>query len=433
MASDGESNRVPQAATGLPRDTTPTWEVELLISGVAVFAMLQLPGWLDDRWFALAPRFDATWVQPLEFMYLYAKTAATLLAATFVVHLLLRAHWIAAVGMHSVHPGGIAWDKLRMGPVQREVERARYGTPEAAIERFDNRATTVFAIGVALASLLLVVAIVVPTGLLLMLLGARVLGVPVDGTKALLGGILLALAPSIVAALVDRAWGERFAPESGAHRVLSRIFEAYVRLGFARSGNPTLALFSSRGGRVRTMLLTFVLMTGAVFVAMLGYRAQRDPQRVGQYDAFPKPSATFADAIDPSHYDDQRNPDRDHPVPYIGSAVATGPYLRLVVPYAPRSDAPALARGCPTPAGKDDVRAAAMLACLRRLHALRLDGTPLPVEYLVGADPRTDRPALVAMLDIRALAPGRHALEVALAPVPGEKPSPASARIVFWH
>ena len=39
----------------LPRRTTPTWEVELLISGVAVFAMLQLPGWLDDRLFALLP------------------------------------------------------------------------------------------------------------------------------------------------------------------------------------------------------------------------------------------------------------------------------------------------------------------------------------------------------------------------------------------
>ena len=31
--------------------TARTWEVELLISGVAVFAMLQLPGWLDDRVF----------------------------------------------------------------------------------------------------------------------------------------------------------------------------------------------------------------------------------------------------------------------------------------------------------------------------------------------------------------------------------------------
>jgi hypothetical protein len=29
-----------ESADNLPRHTTPTWEVELLISGVAVFAML---------------------------------------------------------------------------------------------------------------------------------------------------------------------------------------------------------------------------------------------------------------------------------------------------------------------------------------------------------------------------------------------------------
>ncbi len=43
----------------LPQHTTPTWEVELLISGVAVFAMLQLPGWLDNQLFALMPRLDS--------------------------------------------------------------------------------------------------------------------------------------------------------------------------------------------------------------------------------------------------------------------------------------------------------------------------------------------------------------------------------------
>jgi hypothetical protein len=34
------------SADKLPKHTTPTWEVELLISGVAVFAMMQLPGWM---------------------------------------------------------------------------------------------------------------------------------------------------------------------------------------------------------------------------------------------------------------------------------------------------------------------------------------------------------------------------------------------------
>ena len=127
--------------------TTPTWEVELLISGVAVFAMLQLPGQLDDALFALEPRLGSDWRQILILGYIYGKSAAMILATTFVLHLLLRARWIALVGMHSVYPKGILLEKLRMGPIQNEVERELDQPIPERIERADNLATTVFAIG----------------------------------------------------------------------------------------------------------------------------------------------------------------------------------------------------------------------------------------------------------------------------------------------
>lgn len=78
--------------------TARTWEVELLISGVAVFAMLQLPGWLDDGMFALSPRLNDDWQIVVKLSYFYAKSAAVVLAVTFALHLLLRAQWIALVG-----------------------------------------------------------------------------------------------------------------------------------------------------------------------------------------------------------------------------------------------------------------------------------------------------------------------------------------------
>ena len=94
----------PPVVDALPAHTTPTWEVELLISGVAVFAMLQLPGLLDDAIFAWRPRFSQEWSSVVFLLYVYSKGAAVLLAGTFVVHLLLRARWIALVGLHSIHP-----------------------------------------------------------------------------------------------------------------------------------------------------------------------------------------------------------------------------------------------------------------------------------------------------------------------------------------
>lgn len=63
----------------LPQHTTPTWEVELLISGVAVFAMLQLPVWLDRQMFALTPRLDTDLAGVVLPLYVYLKSAALIL------------------------------------------------------------------------------------------------------------------------------------------------------------------------------------------------------------------------------------------------------------------------------------------------------------------------------------------------------------------
>jgi hypothetical protein len=82
------------------------------------------------------------------------------------------------------------------------------------------------------------------------------------------------------------------------------------------------------------------------------------------------------------------------------------------------------------------VRAAATLDCLQRLHPLMLDGKAIAsLRYDIASDPRTDRPALVAMVDVRALAPGRHELQVARPTAPDDQRPEASApyRIPFWR
>lgn len=398
---------IPEAdAHALPRHTTPTWEVELLISGVAVFAMLQLPGLLDDAIFALRPRFGASWAMPLVIVYLYAKSAAVVLAGTFVVHLVLRARWIALVGMLSVHPDGIDWDQLRMGPVGREIEMRRLGNVEAAIERADNRATTIFAIGVTLGSLFVLLTLLVGGFLLLALAaGAR------PDTNLLLIAVALLVVPFALAQVVDRRFGARLPPRGAGRRVLAAVLDAYARAGFGNARNPVFALLASHGGRRRVVIQTSATMMLVAAAVSTGYFAMREPGSFGSYARFPDAGEG---ALLASHYDDERNPARDRADPFIQSAVVSGPFLRLTVPYQPAHDAPAMQRYCPdarrraTPGGSG-----ALLQCLQRLHALVLDGKPLAVAYESGGDPRTGRPALVAMVDVRELAHGRHELQVA--------------------
>ncbi|HEY6545902.1 MAG TPA: hypothetical protein VIZ64_13465 [Dokdonella sp.] len=433
-----------ESASRLPRHTTPTWEVELLISGVAVFAMLQLPGWLDDRIFALEPRFNELWGDPILMLYVYLKCTALILAVTFSMHLLLRARWIAMVGMHSIYPGGIRWGKLRMGAVQRSLEMRRHGSADAAIERVDNRATIVFAVGVMMASMFLTISLLVTCIFAVSLAIAALSGAAADAGDLLLACLAITLLPLLAASLLDRCRGDRLREHGLARRLLSALFDLYARIGLTqKSANPIFSLLASHGGERRAIALTTAVTSVVGIAVALSLTYQKAPSSLGNYDLFPR----FADGsrtLDGAHYDDQRNPARDPPMPFIASMIASGPYLRLVVPYHPQHDAIALRDRCPSVASATgDARAAAALDCLQRLRSVSLDGKPLPaLQFELGTDARTDRPALVAMIDVRALPAGRHELAVARAePARGETREGASVkdpeaspwRIAFWR
>lgn len=427
-----------QDADALPGHTTPTWEVELLISGVAVFAMLQLPGWLDDRFFALVPRFEQGWVAMLTTLFVYLKSAALILAITFTLHLILRARWIALVGLRSVFPDGVRWKHLRMGPVRRALEQQRLAPATVVIERADNQATVVFAMGVMLGCLMLVVSLVVSVAFAITGTLQRVLGVNLDVVLPILAVVGVLTLPFLAAHLVDLRFGNALSATGWQRRALERIFRVYARVGIGRSQYVWL-LVSSRVGEVRSVvMLWLIVMPVAIGAAMTLFPA-KSPYRLGNYAAFPY-LANDSRAMNAAHYDDQRDLAHDPAVPYIQSTVIDTPYLQLVVPYQPDRDGAAVQRQCAAALDMTEakVRAEHTLDCLGELHAVTLDGQPLQaLRYQTGSDARTRRPALVAMIDVRALAPGRHELRVMRAPAATSRDKSRDAIneyvIPFWR
>lgn len=436
----GSDTTPPLADTDrLPRRTTPTWEVELLISGAAVFAMLQLPGWMDDHYFALRPRLALELGEALLMIYTYLKSATLILAITFAAHLALRAHWIAMVGLHSVYPDGVLWEKLRIGPVQREMLQRRGAAPEEVIERADNRATVVFAFGTMAATILFLL------GLFLCLVFVATAALNnignfhIKALHAFFGLFILSLLPLVFAICVDFAFGRRLSRHGRAWRALEAIFGVYWRAGFLR-GFSTMNVMTSHGGQRRmTLLISAIFMTTIAGVsAYSGMKASSRP--FGSYALFPDFGADSAHRLDVAHYGDLRDPERDATVPFVQSLLVTGAYLKLVVPYQPTRDDAALQRDCPAArtASDDDARAVALLDCLTQLHPVSLDGTPLvSLRYDAASDPRTDRPALHAMIDVRSLVPGRHELRVARAPAPpgshAKRDAATAYTIPFWR
>jgi hypothetical protein len=415
--------------------TTPTWEVELLISGVAVFAMLQLPGWLDERILMLMPRLNSTLGVPVFGLFIYATAASVILAVTFTAHLLLRAQWIALVGMHSVFPEGVRWENLRSGPILRAVEEKLVADPAANIERADNRATTVFAIGVSLATMQLVLALGIVLLFPLVYGIARLFRAQVDGALVFNIVLLLIIVPWALTVLADRLVGARLNPGGRIARAMAGLLRAYARVGFGH-GSSNLGLLYGRYGRRRAGLAVGLVGMLCIGLVMLGMLFNHEGNRFGSYALFPDFATSDTGQVDSAHYDDQRDHLRDDPVPFVQSAVITDDYLRLVVPYWPDRDIAAQRAHCADALAVADakMRAVSLLQCLTRLHAVTLDGKPLAdIHFDAGGDPRTRRPALVAMIDMRALAPGRHELTVTRPQRPKHPHDPTLDTIAFWR
>jgi hypothetical protein len=394
----------------LPARTTPTWELELIVSGATTLGLLQLPQLLDHGYFRamnLVPQDYAQLFMPL---WLYSKIAVVVLALTFLTHLCLRGYWVALVGLNSVYPGGIRWDRLGLGPIARgrfEQESPQVHIDEA-IERADNRATRVFGTGFSFALLMLAPVLLVLIAVLVAICVQASVG---EGyTLRIFGGVLaIVLVPWMLAAILDRRLGHLVQGMPQLARLVGAVIGIYGRLGFGPRSNPLVALFASNAGRVRFALTALLVIMPVSFAIVLAARG-RLPfglfAGLGAQDPF---SATTSAAA--FYADEQADRWAMVPLPHIRSRVVSGPYLEVFVPFVPRLHGAALPMACPE-LESAGASGRARLDCLGAMLALQLDGAPVEVALDATSDPQTGQQGLLAMIPVGALAPGRHELSL---------------------
>lgn len=442
---------VPDGRDPLPQKTTPTWEMELLISGATVFSLLQLPDLLDQAFYSLYPRFglSATAVVLLPYVYLVATTYA--LVITFVLHLTTRAYWVAVVGLHSVHPGGVDWGRLKLGPAYRSMLENWFPSPELTIERADNRASRVFGFGIGFALTLLAPMVGVVAMALVTFAIYEATGRAVDWMVLWVGLFVLLFGPFFALTMVDKKFGASMSPPRRAW--LARSLASYFRLGFGAVTSYPMLLFSSRMGQARGTAVLSIAMTavlGIVFVRMV---SREDAWSFDAYEGLPAVRDTSGHNVDPRLYGDQRDGYFTlAPQPFIQSEVVEGDYLRLFVPYLPPRDAPRMEKLCPPPpapvegrtrAENGEAESLAVLACAARIYEVTLDGERLDgLQFDFSREASFGARGFVTRIDVRDLARGRHELGVKRAPLPldpgdeppdPDRPSQQPRRIPFWR
>ena len=416
-----------EAGPEVPRDTSPTWELEMLISGGVVFSLLQLPPLVDDivtRW---QPHATTAFQVVLIMGYIYVKAALYTLIGAFIVHLGARAYWVGLMGLHSVFPNGIKWERTQLGPIAQEVYRKRMPGLPTLISSIDNFASIIFSFAF-LVVLVFLVSMPLVAGLGgVAYLVSRVFGAGAFRTAFFALATLLAVVPVSVA-LYDVKRGRLHDPSTRTGRVLRKLTRVFYTTQMVGLVGPTLFTIGTNGRRKTTYAVFYLVFLGAMAVAIVEFTVRNGIFALSGAEFFSTRSDEHS--LDYASYESQWPPDYvNRAVPSIQTDVIKDPYVRLFVPYQPSRHNFGIAKQCPgvAPLQKRGLRVATagptgaaadsasarVLACVAALHPVKINGVPITdVRYRFATHPRTGVDGVVAYLPVEGLPRGENTLSV---------------------
>lgn len=404
-----------------------THEVELLISAALVFGLFQAPGALDAWFDGTSPHLvGGTWTSAFVAWY-YTKLIVYTLILAFGLHLVARAYWVGLIGLDSVFPDGVDWDRMSYGPGAKEVYRRELVPLSTMARRADRFASAIFSLA------FLIVCLFVFSVVL-----AGVVGLVALGLAALVPGwsearvwlvlmVTLGAFPMLATAL-DRWRGDRIDGEGGPGRAIRRILRLFYRLSGGALFLPIQFVLFTRVAKK----VIWPLYVG-FFVALVTLFLGAELARSGTFTVASSslvPARPGTRSVDTRYFAGTRDPAST--APFIQAEVLTGPYVRLELPLVARrerdrmevrcGDLDPLGRsGLVRSSSRDDPADAeatdAVLACLAGLWTVRLDGEPLEVAWDFRSEPGTGVTGLVAYLPTDGMAPGPHLLEIEEVPV----------------
>ena len=422
----------------LPPRTTPTWEMELLLSGATVFALLQAYGWVAPRGVDMV-QFAGLRMEPLlSPLLLYLQAGMLALAGGFLLHLVLRGYWIALVGLRSVDPAGSMRESSALGPWTRERIAAAWDALPERIATLDDRATVVFAVALGLARLMVQLFLYASLMVALSMVVDGLSAGRVPALTAFVPLVALFMLPFVVCAALDNRAGRLGRP---VPRVVQRVLGIYDRLGMTPQHNLSLQFFMHRltagRGRARGVVGMFLVVLALMLATTALPPVLRGELGESLRAGFPRLSIGDHATLRGVHYEDTAAGVASRRLPSIPSARVEGDWLPLFIPWVDIWHAESF-DACVAPHGTAWRQAAgsarAVLDCMAAQQPITLDGRPLAVAWHLADDPRRDRRGFLVMIDLRELPAGPHELAVAQPPAAREADSPMAVwRIPFWQ
>lgn len=423
-----------------------TRELELLISAGLIFALMQLPGVLDNWWQHTTVHVGGAAFGAVFVTYYVAKLVAYGLIAAIAAHFLLRGFWVAIMGLRSVFPHGANTEKLEHGEIFTKFYANRMLSLEEIEQRADRIAASIFAFVFLFLTIFVMMAFWAALAGLVALIIVKVTGNDRLAMPVLLTVFALFVVLQSFVASVDKTSRKRpVSPriERASLKIMQWLY--YPTFNFIYA--PVFLTFTSHTSKRKMNILLVGFLYSTIGLFMLSIFSSRGIIGFDSYSYYPQQARPFQ--LRTIHYDNLR--DRDVPVnePSIQSDIIQDPYVRLFLPYDAQEDNKRMRALCPDvkPVRGEGFffarraklaasRVAELDRCFDRVYQIALDGKPLPKPgFLFYRHPQGGVAGRLALIPVGSLAAGKHLLSVRHTPLPGVKKDEDADEyyIPFWR
>jgi len=408
------------------RDRTD--ELELIISGLTTVALFTLPGWLFERFAEAYTHLSLTMMASGNSAIILLTGLSYGLGVCFLLHLMTRAYWVGLIGLRTVFPRGIDWNRTPgIGPLTRQRYRDKLPDLKTAIERSDRMASSLFAvISVIALGISWIAVILIVTATTGGLIGAR-FGAPNAGILyASIGIVAIAVGSAALIWLLDAVLAARFPALQRAawfRRLVTAIGRIQGWLFPQRLLLPVQLTLQSNTRPIIFLILSTIAVIAVVVLGQFSYTRTTNFTVSSEFrylgeEHFQEP------AFVSGYYEDMReSQDRLRARPMIPTFEQRGSHVRLFLPYQPIRDNLLLDQLCP---GDE---AALGPGCLQRLWSVSLNGEPVDIAGFL-ASQRLDlrMRGLLGVVPLENIAPGLQVLSVTWNPAVDAEAVPVDDR-----
>ncbi|WP_018620480.1 hypothetical protein [Spirosoma luteum] len=334
-----ESSLTPDEQDKLRELTAQSWNLELAISGVAMFAILQLPDLLESAFGYLRYNYmthtDGVAAMLPSLAYSLIRATCHVLFAAFLANFVMRAFWVGLVGLLAVFPSGIRYDRIPFStPYAQQRMADELGPLDRYILWLDKRCNIVFALAFQFVFFLIVVAVLYMLGLLIYLTVQP--NVPADvwfGVKIALGTLVAVFYIAIIV-LSQKKIKETPRGIQLNYR-LTKLMQLMMLGTYRHTSYVTNTFYSNiRPGKLFQTFALFMVVFFVTFVLEYTADIAKSNGRASLFNSRHLYEARVDSLyISPASYDSQRQEDAFIDVASIQSDIIREPYLRLFISY----------------------------------------------------------------------------------------------------